>query len=199
MQDTGGELTYHDLIAVGFFQRCDENSGFYRTIVYKEGLQITAGSGIGRLGNVAGEAITLPAAFHLYHLTALSAIYAVDSGFQLTGTGGGEDFLTVANEAESHFRMGQSLQLHRCGDFTAFHSIRLHKLHSGGSIEEQISDNDGGTIGATRFGFFGDITCLQRKAGAGNAAGGFGQQVDTADGGDSGQSFTTETHGGNGS
>ena len=39
----------------------------------------------------------------------LIAAVAADSGYQLTGTGGREDFLTIPDKAESHFRMGQRL------------------------------------------------------------------------------------------
>ena len=38
VQHTGGELAHHDLIPVGFFQRRDEQLGFYRPVVNKEGL-----------------------------------------------------------------------------------------------------------------------------------------------------------------
>ena len=42
------------------------------------------------------------------------------------------------------------------------------------------------------------IRDFQRKGGAGDGAGHFGQQVDAADGCDGGQCFTTEAHGGDG-
>ena len=54
MQHTGGELTYHHLVAVSFLQGRDEQPGFDRPVVDEEGLQGPAGSGIRRLGNEAG-------------------------------------------------------------------------------------------------------------------------------------------------
>ena len=95
--------------------------------------------------------------------------------------------------------MGQGLQLYRGGYSAALHGIGFHKFHAGRGVEEQIPDDDGGTVRATGFGFFGDISCFQRKAGAGNASGGLGQQINTADRCDGSQSFTTETHGSDGS
>ena len=197
MQYAGGELAHHDLIPVGFFQCCDENPGFHRTVIDKEGLEVTAGAAVGGLADVAGETVALPATFHLHHLAAFSAIDAVHRGFQLTGAGGGQHFLAVPNKAEGYFGMGQGLQLYCCGHLAAFHSIGFHKLHSCGRVKEQIPHDNGGAVGAACFRLLGDRASFQRKTGAGNGAGGLGQQVNAADGSNSSQSFTAETHGGN--
>ena len=195
MQHTSGEFSHHDLISVGFLQGCNEDPGFYRTVIDEEGLQGTAGTGIGRLADVTGQTVAFPAALHLHHLAAFSAVYTVDRGFQLTGTGGGQHFFAIADETEGHLRMGQGLQLHGCGDSATLHGVRLHEFHAGRGIEKEISYDNGGAVGTTGFGFFGDRTGFQRKTGAGNAAGSLGQQVNAADGGDGSQCLTTETHG----
>ena len=80
MQNASGELTYHQLIAVSFFQSGDQQPGFYRAVIYKKGLQISAGTGIGGLGNITGKGVVFTTAFQLCHFAALAAIYAVNRG-----------------------------------------------------------------------------------------------------------------------
>ena len=94
--------------------------------------------------------------------------------------------------------MGQRLHLHGGGHTGTFHRIGFHKLHAGRGVEEQVTDDDGGTIGAAGFRFFHNIACFQTETDAFNGRGGLGQQVNTADRRNGGQSFTTETAGGNG-
>ena len=94
--------------------------------------------------------------------------------------------------------MGQRLHLHSGSDAAAFHGVGLHELHTGGGVEEQITDDDGGTVGTSGFRFFHDISCLQTQTGAGQAAGSFGHQINTADGCDGSQRFATEAHGADG-
>ena len=75
------EFADHDLVAVSFLQRGDEQPGFDRPVIDEEGLQASAGAGIGGLGHIAGERIVFPAALHLDHLGTLPAIHAVNCGF----------------------------------------------------------------------------------------------------------------------
>ena len=79
VQHAGGKLAYHDLIAVGFFQSCHQQSGLHRTIVDEEGLHGAAGPGIGGLTDKAGEGVLLPAAFYPDHLGTFPAVDAVGS------------------------------------------------------------------------------------------------------------------------
>ena len=192
MQHTGGEFAHHDLIAVGFLQGGHHEAGFNRAAVDEESLQTAAGPGIRRLADEAGEGVTLPPGADLHHLGAVSSVDAVNSVPQISGAGGGENLLSVPQEPEGHLRMGKGLLLHSSSHTASLHRVGFHEFHPGGGVEEQVSYDDGGAVGAACLGFFNDLTGLQPKAGAAEAAGSLGQQVNAADGGDGGQGLTAE-------
>ena len=192
MQHAGGEFAHHDLIAVSFLQCGHHEPGLNRTSVDKEGLHSAAGTGICRLADEAGEGVALPPGADLHHLGTVSSVDAVNSVPQASGAGGGENLLSVPQEPEGHFRMGKGLLLHGGSHTASLHSIGFHEFHPGGGVEEQVSYDDGGAVGAACLGFFHDLTGLQPKAGAAEAAGSLGQQVDAADRGDGGQGFAAE-------
>ena len=100
MQDTGRKFSHHDLIPVGFLQSGDQQLGLYRTVVDKEGLQVAAGTGIGGSGNVAGQRVILPAAFHFDHSSGISSVNAVDRGLQTAVAGSGEHLLAIPQELD---------------------------------------------------------------------------------------------------
>ena len=160
MQHAGGEFAYHNLIAIGFLQGGDHNFRFHRPSVDEEGLQIAAGTGVGRLADKAGEPVVLPTAVQFDHLGALSAVDAVHRSLQSAGARGGEDLLAIPDHGDGHFRMGQSLQLYRCGHPAALVGVGFHKLHPGGGVEKQIPYDDGSALRAADFGFFGDLAGL---------------------------------------
>ena len=197
MQNTGGEFACHDLIPVCFFQSGHQKLRFHRTAIDEEGLQISTGPGVCRTGDKTGERIAFPTAVYLGHLGAFSAINAVDCGLQTAGAWSGENLFPVPQHGKGYIGMGQCLHLDSSGDFAALHGVRLHELHPGGGVVEQIPDDDGGAFGAAGIASFYNGAGLQSQTGAGNSAGGFGHKINAADGSDSSQSFTTETAGRN--
>ena len=94
--------------------------------------------------------------------------------------------------------MGQGLHLHSGGDPGALHGVGFHEFHPGGSVEEQIPDDDGGAVGAAHLGFLRDLSGFQSQAGAGEGTGGLGHDLNAADRCDGSQSFATEAHGADG-
>ena len=136
VQDAGREFAHHDLIAVGLFQRGDQKLGFHRAAVDEEGLHRPAGPGVRGLGDEAGQGILFPTAFHVHHPGTLPAIDAVSRVGQLSGAGGGEDFLAVPEHPEGNGWMGQGLHLHSGGDPGALVSVGFHEFHPGGGVEK---------------------------------------------------------------
>ena len=199
MQHAGREFTHHDLIAVSLFKGSDHNLGFHRTAIDEESLQIAAGAGIGGLGNIAGQMVILPTAVHGNHPCKFPAIHAVYRCLQVAGAGGGELLLSVPQKGDGNLRVCQCLNLYRSGHTTAFVSIGFHEFHTGGGVEKQIPHDDGGAIRAADFAVVRDYTGFQTQAGAGEAVGGFGHQINAADRCHRCQCFTAEAKGGNGS
>ena len=77
--------------------------------------------------------------------------------------------------------MGQSLHLHGGGHLAPLHGVGFHKFHPGRGVVKQAADDDGGAVRAADLVLLGDLSGLQKKAGAGNGSGGLGHQVHTAD------------------
>ena len=199
MQHTGGEFSHHNLVAVSFFQCGNQQFGFDRAVVDKESLQIPAGTGVCGFGDVTGQMVAFPAAVHADHPGAVPAVYAVHCRLQTTVSRGGQNLLSVPEKLEGNFRMGQRLQLHGGSHPSAFHSVGFHELHPGGGVVEQIPDDDGGAFRAANFRFFQNLPRFQVQAGAGNGTGGFGHQVNPANGCNGRQGFSPEAHGTDGS
>ena len=198
MQHAGGELAHHHLIAVGFFQCGHHDPGFDRAAVNKEGLQGAAGPGIGGAGHITGDGVLFPMAVDRDHPGTLSAVNAVDSRLQAAGAGGREHLLAIPDEGDGHLRMSKGLQLNGSGHPAALHRVSFHEFHAGRGVEKQIPNDDGGAIGATHLGFFGDLAGLQVEAGAAEIVSGFGHQIDAADGSNGSQGFAAEATGING-
>ena len=199
VQHTGGEFAHHDLVAVGLLQRGDQKLGFHRPVIDKEGLQASAGPGVGGLGDVAGQGVILPAAVHLHHLGALPSVNAVYCRLQAPVSRGGQHLLPVPEELEGHLRMGQGLQLHSSCHPAALDGVGFHKFHPGGGVVEQIPNQNGGAVGAAHLGFLQDLSRFQMQAGSSETPRGLGHQIDAADGGDGSQGLAPEAHGANGS
>ena len=198
MEHTGGEFAYHELISVGFLQSSRQQLGLYRTVVDEKGLHTPAGPGIRGLCDIACQAVIFPTALHGNHFGKVPAVNAVDRGLKPAVARGCQNLLSVPEELERHLRMGQCLHFHSGSDPGALHGVGFHELHPGGGVEEQVPNDDGGAVGAPGLALTENLPGLQVKAGAGERPGGFGQQIDAADGGNGGQSFPPEAHGADG-
>ena len=84
------------------------------------------------------------------------------------------------------------------GHPASLYGVGFHELHPGGGVEEQIPDDDGGAVGTAGFFLLLNDPGLQVKTCARKAAGGLGQQVNAADGGNGCQCLSPESHGGDG-
>ena len=195
MQHTGRELPRQELVAVGLLQSGGEQPGFDRAAPHEEGLHGAAGPGIGGQADVAGQAVAVPAALHRNHFGTLPAVNAVERRLKTAGAGGGEGGFAVPEEGDGHIGVGQSLQLDGGGDTPTLHGIGAHELHPGRGVVEQIPDDDGGAVGAPRLRFLDDLPRFQTQAYPGEGAGGLGQKIDAADGGDGRQCLPPEAHG----
>ena len=198
VQHTGRVLSLHQLIPVGLLQSGHQQGRPHRAVVHKKGLQAPVGPGICGLGYEACEAVNIPAAFHRNHFAALSAVNTVDGSGQIPVSRGGEGLLPVFQEAVSHLRMSQGLLLHYGSNPGRLGGIGFHEFHPGRGVEEQIPDNDGGTVGTAGFRLLRDGSPFQMKADSLHASGGFGEQINPADRGNGSQCLSPEAHGGNG-
>ena len=197
MQYTGRKFANHNPVAVGLLKGCDQQPGFDRTIVDEKGLQVPAGSGVSRLGYIAGKLAVFPVAVYLDHFSGFSSVYTVNSCLQVAVSGGGKNLFSVPQKANGNLRVGKGLLLHSGSYPAAFYCVRFHKFHPGGGVEEQIPHDDGSTAGTAGFGFLRDVTGLQSQTCTERHRFRFGQKINAADRGNGSQGFSTEAHGGN--
>ena len=197
-QHAAGEFSGHDLVAVSLLQGGDQQPGFDGPVIDEEGLQIPAGTGVCGLGDIAGDGVFFPGAVHRDHGGAFPAIHAVNRRLQTSVAGGGEHLLSIPEEGDGTFRMGQGLKLYGGGDAAGFHGVRFHKLHPGGGIVKQIPDDDGGALRTSGLGLLQNISGFQMQADTGKRVLCFGEKINAADGGDGGEGFSPEAHGADG-
>ena len=196
VEHTGGEFAHHQLVAVGLLQGGNQQPGFYRPVVDKEGLKIPAGPGIRGLGHIAGQGVAVPLALHRGHGGKVPAIHAVHRRLQGAVPGGGEHGFAVPHHLDGHLRMGQGLQLYRRRHPAALYGVGFHEFHPGRGVEEQIPDDNGGAVRASGLALLGDNAPIQMQAGAEEGPGGLGHQINSAYRGNGGQCLPPEAHGG---
>ena len=139
--------------------------------------------------------VFFPCAVHRDHGAEVPAVDAVHRGLQTAGPRGGQHGLAVPDQGNGHVRVGQRLQLHGPRHPGTLHRIGLHELHTGRGVVKQVPDDDGGAVGTARLAFLRYGSGLQMEADAGQGVRGLGQQINTADGGNSRQSLSPEAHG----
>ena len=183
VQHTGGKAPDHELIAVGLLQRGGEGLGVNQPLVHIEKLVGAGAPRCGGSGDKAGEPQRLPLALDRHHLQSrLTPQHRIDGGQQRAVAGGVELALSVLDQPEGDFRVGEGLLLHGACRSGALDGIALHKLHPGRGIEEEVAHHNRRADRTARLLAGQELPALEGQMAARQGVGGAGQKVDPADG-----------------
>ena len=193
VQHAAGETANHLLVFVGFLQRGHHGAALDVAAIDEKVLIAPAAPAAGGQGHVAGHGHAFAGAGDLRKAQGqIPAQHGVHRALQLAVPGGEQLLPPVPDELDGHLRVGQGQPLDVGEHGGPLGGVLFHEFQPGGGVVEQVPHHHGGAVGAAGLLLLQHDPGLQMEGGAQRRAGGLGQQVDAADGGDGGQSFAPE-------
>ena len=160
-------------------------------------LHIAVGAGFLGLADIAGHPDAAEGIIDRQQGSReLSAVDGVDRGEELSVAGGMEHLLLVADIGKRDLGMRKRDLVDHIGNSVALRHIRLQKLHAGGNVVEQVTDDKGSAVGTAGVVQRDLLAAFDQIAGADLFLACLGDQLEVGYRGYGREGFAAEAEGG---